>query len=129
MLSRSLSKTYNLLTSMNNFPARMIIGFAKTAPEEVRAMYIELFDESKDVYERINSFKMKSSILLENMGMELHSIINTKMRLVYTCGYAIRTSTMFINLVKSNRYLMNLRVITDSKRSLRRQHSKLLQVL
>ena len=48
--------------------------------------------------------------------MELHSIINTKMRLVYTCGYAIRTSTMFINLVKSNRYLMNLRVITDSKK-------------
>lgn len=68
MLSRSLSKTYNLLASMNNFPARMIIGFAKTAPEEVRAMYIELFDESKDVYERINSFKMKSSILLEKYG-------------------------------------------------------------
>ena len=68
MLSRSLSKTYNLLASMNNFPARMIIGFAKTAPEEVRAMYIELFDESKDVYERINSFKLKSSILLEKYG-------------------------------------------------------------
>ena len=68
MLSRSLSKTYNLLASMNNFPARMIIGFAKTAPEEVRAMYIELFDESKDVYARINSFKMKSSILLEKYG-------------------------------------------------------------
>jgi len=68
MLSRSLSKTYNLLASMNNFPARMITGFAKTAPEEVRAMYIELFDESKDVYERINSFKMKSSILLEKYG-------------------------------------------------------------
>jgi len=68
MLSRSLSKTYNLLASMNNFPARMIIGFAKTAPEEVRAMFIDLFDESKDVYERINAFKMKSSILLEKYG-------------------------------------------------------------
>lgn len=31
-------------------------------------MYIELFDESKDVYERINSFKLKSSILLERYG-------------------------------------------------------------
>lgn len=68
MLSRSLSKTYNLLASMNNFPARMITGFAKTAPEEVRAMYIDLFDETKEVYERINSFKMKSSILLEKYG-------------------------------------------------------------
>ena len=68
MLSRSLSKTYNLLASMNNFPARMITGFAKTAPEEVRAMYIDLFDETKEVYERINAFKMQSSILLEKNG-------------------------------------------------------------
>lgn len=36
MLERSLAKTDNLLASMNNFPARMIGGFAKTAPEEVR---------------------------------------------------------------------------------------------
>ncbi|MCI1305718.1 MAG: EVE domain-containing protein [Lachnospiraceae bacterium] len=68
MLSRSLIKTFNLLASINNFPARMIISFAKTAPEEVRAMYIELFDESKEVYERINSFKTKASILLEKYG-------------------------------------------------------------
>lgn len=68
MLSRSLDKTYNLLASMNNFPARMITGFAKTAPEEVRAMYIDLFDETKEVYERINAFKMQSSILLEKYG-------------------------------------------------------------
>ena len=68
MLSRSLSKTYNLLASMNNFPARMITGFAKTAPEEVRAMYIDLFDETNEVYERINAFKMQSSILLEKYG-------------------------------------------------------------
>ena len=46
----------------------MIQKFAEIVPEEVRAMYIELFDESKDVYERINSFKLKSSILLERYG-------------------------------------------------------------
>ena len=57
MLTRSLSKTYNLLASMNNFPAKMIEGFAKTAPEEVRAMFIALFDESNDVVERIITFK------------------------------------------------------------------------
>ena len=65
MLTRSLSRTYTLLASMNNFPARMITGFAKTEPEEVRAMFIALFDESKDVYERIDAFKMQSSILLK----------------------------------------------------------------
>lgn len=68
MLTRSLAKTYNLLASMNNFPARMITGFAKTAPEEVRSMFIALFDENKDVYERIDTFKMQSSILLEKYG-------------------------------------------------------------
>lgn len=68
MLTRSLAKTYNLLASMNNFPARMITVFAKTAPEEVRSMFIALFDENKDVYERIDAFKMQSSILLEKYG-------------------------------------------------------------
>lgn len=68
MLARSLSKTGNLLASINNFPARMIIAFAETAAEEVRAMFIALFDESNDIYERINAFKIKSSILLEKYG-------------------------------------------------------------
>lgn len=68
MLSRSLDKTFNLLASNNNFPKGMIVGFAKTAPEEVRAMFIALFDESQDVFERMNAFKMQSSILLEKYG-------------------------------------------------------------
>lgn len=68
MLSRSLAKTYNLLASMNNFPAKMILSFAKTAPEEVRAMFIALFDENTDVVNRIIAFKDKSSLLLERYG-------------------------------------------------------------
>lgn len=68
MLVRSLAKTYNLLASMNNFPARVIQSFAKKAPEEVRAMYIALFDESKDVVTRITEFKDQSYILLEKYG-------------------------------------------------------------
>lgn len=68
MLSRSLDKTFNLLASINNFPRRMIVSFSRAAPEEVRAMFIALFDENKDVYERINAFKLQSSILLERYG-------------------------------------------------------------
>ena len=68
MLDRSLDKTYNLLASANNFPKGMIIGFAKSAPEEVRAMFLSLYDESKDVYERMNAFKMQSTVLLEKYG-------------------------------------------------------------
>ena len=68
MLNRSLDKTFNLLASNNNFPKGMIVGFAKSAPEEVRAMFLALFDESKDVFERMDAFKMQSSILLEKYG-------------------------------------------------------------
>lgn len=65
MLSQSLSKTSNLLASTNNFPAGMIIEFAHAAPEKVRAMYMDLFDESKDIFGRIESFKKQSNILLK----------------------------------------------------------------
>lgn len=53
MLERSLEKTYNLLASNNNFPKGMITGFAKAAPEEVRAMFLDLFDENQDVFESL----------------------------------------------------------------------------
>lgn len=68
MLSRSLAKTNNLLASATYFPAGMIQNFAKAAPEEVRGMFIDLFDEGKEVYERIESFKVKSATLLEEYG-------------------------------------------------------------
>lgn len=68
MLERSLERTYNLLSSANHFPKSMIVGFANSVPEEVRAMFITLFDENKDVFERMNAFKMQSSTLLEKYG-------------------------------------------------------------
>lgn len=68
MLSRSLEKTYNLLASANNFPKAMMSEFAKAAPEEVRAMFIALFDENRDVFERMDEFKHQSSVLLEKYG-------------------------------------------------------------
>lgn len=68
MLNRSLEKTFNLLASANNFPKGMIVGFSKSAPEEVRSMFIALYDESRDVWERVNAFKNKAAILLEKYG-------------------------------------------------------------
>lgn len=68
MLSLSLEKTYNLLASANNFPKGMMSEFAKAAPEEVRAMFIALFDESRDIFERMDEFKHQSSVLLEKYG-------------------------------------------------------------
>ena len=68
MLTRSLAKTANLLASQSYFPARMIKQFADGAPEEVRATFVDLFDESKDVYERIEKFKETSHTLLGKYG-------------------------------------------------------------
>ncbi len=69
MLENAISKTYNLLASGRNFPARMIVGFAKEFPEEVRSMFRELFDETTDVVKRIQTFKQKSAILLEKYSI------------------------------------------------------------
>ena len=57
MLKQSLSKTGNLLVSVNNFPARMITEFAEADPEKVRMMFKDLFDESKNLNDRIKQFK------------------------------------------------------------------------
>ena len=95
MLNAALDKTFNLLASANNFPKGMIVGFAKSAPEEVRAMFIDLFDESKDVYERIDAFKLGSSKLLERYGngaaqhYQLENAITTYLWLRYPDRYYI----------------------------------------
>lgn len=69
--------------------------FAKSAPEEVRAMFIDLFDENKDVYERIDAFKLGSSKLLERYGngaaqhYQLENAISTYLWLRYPDRYYI----------------------------------------
>ncbi len=68
MLSMSLSKTNGLLASANNYPAGMIKEFAKAYPEDVRAMFLHLFDENAEVYDRIDSFKTDADMLLEKYG-------------------------------------------------------------
>ncbi len=68
MLAEAFSRTENLLASVNHFPARMIVKFAEINSEEVRSMFIGLFDERDDIYERIDNFKMKSDMLLERYG-------------------------------------------------------------
>ena len=65
MLDNSLAKTDNLLASANNFPRGMIVRFAQAAPEEVRGMFADLFDESREVFQRIDEFKTRSAALLE----------------------------------------------------------------
>ena len=57
MLSDAFSKTSNLLANANNFPLGMLLEFSNAAPEELRTMFRNLFDEEQDVYMRITAFK------------------------------------------------------------------------
>ena len=65
MLKNSLAKTGNLLTSARNYPARMITEFAQADPEKIRAMFKNLFDESKNLNDRIKQFKNDSEVVLK----------------------------------------------------------------
>ena len=95
MLKKALLRTSNLLASLNNYPERMIREFAQVAPGEVRAMFIDLYDESKDVYERIEAFKSKSNELLlkyksaEDQHFQKENAITTYLWLRYPDKYTI----------------------------------------
>ena len=68
MLAKSLAKAAAILNAANYYPVGMITEFAEKAQEDVRAMFIALFDETREVYERIDAFKRKSQFLLERYG-------------------------------------------------------------
>ncbi len=70
MLSSALADTENLLASANNFPRSMLIYFAEKAPEDLRAMFVELFDEGQEIVDRILNFKKKAQDLLAEYGDE-----------------------------------------------------------
>lgn len=63
MFLDSTDKMYSLLDSMNNFPRGMIKAFADIDPNAVREMFRDLFDESKNLEERIERFRDKSEEL------------------------------------------------------------------
>ncbi len=70
MLKASLAKTHNLLTSLNYYPQKMLEIYTEAAPEEVKASFIALFDETQDVVERILAFKESLSKIHEKRGKE-----------------------------------------------------------
>lgn len=66
MLEISLDKTYNLLTSGYFYAKGMVVGFAEEDPEATRAAFIALFDETKDLAERVAAFQAFAEDRKEN---------------------------------------------------------------
>ena len=56
MLEESLSKTYNLLASGYFYAKAMLLEFTEADSEAVRAAFMDLYDESKDLEERVEAF-------------------------------------------------------------------------
>ena len=67
MFTEATDKTYNLLTSVNNFPRGMIQLFSEQEPETVRNMFKNLFDENQDLIERIINFQSASVEICERV--------------------------------------------------------------
>ena len=65
MFTVATDKTFNLLASMNNFPRGMIQVYAEQDKEAVREMFIDLYDESKPVTDRIARFQVSAQALCD----------------------------------------------------------------
>lgn len=65
---QALSKTENLLTSMNNYPRKMLEEFCEIDEAKVREMFRVLFDEDQDIVARINQFRQNADGLLIQWG-------------------------------------------------------------
>ena len=68
MFSKATEQTDNLLTSVNNFPRGMIQIYSEQEPETVRNMFKNLFDESKDLYDRFDKFIADSDDICERLS-------------------------------------------------------------
>ncbi|MBR1477192.1 MAG: AAA family ATPase [Lachnospiraceae bacterium] len=107
MFTAATEKTYNLLASMNNFPRGMIQVFSEQEPETVRAMFLNLYDESKDVAERVVKFQSDAQELCERLApgkqhFQRPMAISVYLWLRYPDKYAIykymalRRATMYL---------------------------------
>jgi 5-methylcytosine-specific restriction protein B len=78
MFTQATSKTGNLLASRQNYPRQMIQKFAAADAEAVRSMFLDLFDESKDLAARVEKFVSTADRLMEeyNDGTWRNSVRN-----------------------------------------------------
>ena len=69
----STGKVWNLLVSVNHYPQGMILNFAEKEPEATRKMFKVLYDETKDLDERVDYFKSESDRIRAKYDAELKS--------------------------------------------------------
>lgn len=83
MLELATARTGNLLATQSAFPRAMIIKLAKSAPEEVRSMFNDLFDENRDLSQRVESFVKSAEKLRQEHGLDKNHYQNTNVVSTY----------------------------------------------
>ncbi len=73
MFKLATSKHQNLLASMNYYPVGMILQFAEVDVERTRNMFRVLYDENRDLAERINYFIEESESIRKTHDSEWHN--------------------------------------------------------
>lgn len=63
MFMQATEAASSLIASTHFYPRRMIKAFAEADPESVRAMFVNLFDESKDLAGRVARFQSEAETL------------------------------------------------------------------
>src|SRR5690606_6911494 len=83
MLVNSLKLVGNLLDSGQYFPKKMLLNNAKVAPEEVRSLFKNLFDEEYDILGRIEVFRSDFKKLNEENFKGLKGYQDHRATIVY----------------------------------------------
>lgn len=68
MVDESLSKIDNLLSSSNRFTTTVLLELIKVAENDIREMFLVLYDESLPLETRIDNFKIKAKEIYEKHG-------------------------------------------------------------
>lgn len=78
MLEKAFAKTFNLLAAGQYYPLRMLKEISTEHPEEVRELFIMLYDESLPLANRFDEFRAGFDIFVEerklNHYQDLHAI-------------------------------------------------------
>lgn len=70
MFKEATAKTYNLLASGYAYPRAMILEFANADGEATRSMFRALYDEKRDLAERVDGFIAASENMRQKYGAE-----------------------------------------------------------
>lgn len=101
MIKKSLDPAGNLLASANNFPAKMIIGFAETCIRRGTFHVYGTYMTKVRIYvKELLILKTSPIHYWSAIQMELRNTISMKMQSWHICGCAIQTNIISTNSVK-----------------------------